>query len=74
MSQYLMRLYQKFDGTLVLTGNDRLIWHRMKIPQRSIQVLPWFLRFYPGGDSFFLRLLKRFYYAFVVKEKPPSTL
>lgn len=74
MPLYIMRLYQKFDGTLVLAGNDRLIWHRMKIPQWSIQVLPFFLRFYPGNDNAFLRFLKRIYYRFFAKESRPDLL
>ncbi len=41
------RIFQLFDGTLVLDGCDTLIWHRKKINQKKIQVLPKFLRRIP---------------------------
>ena len=49
--EYHTRLYQLFDGTLVLEGCNRLIWHGIEIGQESIQVLPRFLRFYPCTTS-----------------------
>ncbi|KKK92980.1 hypothetical protein LCGC14_2697450 [marine sediment metagenome] len=41
------RIFQLFDGTLVLNGCDTLCWHGKKINQKKIQVLPKFLRRYP---------------------------
>jgi len=61
-SKSITQLYQKYDGTLVITGNDRLNWHGIKIKQSAIQVLPKFLRFFPGLDNFWTRMIKRLYY------------
>ena len=38
--KYLTRLYQLFDGTLVLDGCDDLLWHETKIGARRLQILP----------------------------------
>ena len=32
-------LYQLYDGTLKISGCKRMLWHRMPIDERSIQVL-----------------------------------
>ncbi len=61
-SKSITQIYQKCDGTLVITGNDRLNWHGVKIKQSAIQVLPKFLRFFPGLDNFWTRMIKRLYY------------
>lgn len=42
------RLFQLYDGTLVLTGCDRLIWKNKKINREDIQALPTEERFF--GD------------------------
>jgi hypothetical protein len=34
------RLFQGYDGTLFLVGNDRLIWKNKTITHEDIQVLP----------------------------------
>ena len=44
---YETKLFQLYDGTLVLTGNKLLLWHGLEINQKRIQVLPKFLRKYP---------------------------
>lgn len=72
--RYLMSVYQKFDGTLVIGGYDHLHWHRMKIKPSKIQVLPRFLRFYPGGDSKLLRLIKQVYYRVLRPDLPRDHL
>jgi len=39
--KYETRLFQLFDGTLVLTGYKRLFWHnKREIRDEDIQVLP----------------------------------
>lgn len=73
-AKYISYLYQKFDGTLVLVGNDRLIWHRMRIDPRRLQMLPRFLRFYPGRDSLALRTIKLAYYKLVRPDLPTDHL
>lgn len=45
--KYQTRIFQLFDGTLVLNGCSSLIWHGIRIKQKKIQVLPRFLRFHP---------------------------
>jgi hypothetical protein len=42
---YESKLYQLFDGTLVIDGYRELIWHGVTIRDRDVQVLPRFLRF-----------------------------
>jgi hypothetical protein len=44
-------LFQGFDGTLILAGNKRLLWHGLPIDESRIQVLPRILRTYPGRLS-----------------------
>lgn len=41
------RLFQGYDGTLFLVGNDRLIWKNKQITHEDIQVLPPGERRYP---------------------------
>jgi hypothetical protein len=43
------RLFQLYDGTLVLTGCKRLLWSNVTIDQDDIQVLPKALRKYGGA-------------------------
>jgi len=42
-----MRLFQGYDGTLFLVGNDRLVWKNKQITHEAIQVLPKKERVYP---------------------------
>ncbi len=42
------RLFQLYDGTLVLAGCQHLVWHSIPIDQEQIQVLPPHQRRYPG--------------------------
>ncbi len=61
---YQTRLFQLYDGTLVLVGCDRLLWHGRKIYQRQIQVLPKLVRKYPLNytkiHKLFLKLFNLF--------------
>ncbi|TSC68604.1 MAG: iron ion binding protein [Parcubacteria group bacterium Gr01-1014_56] len=50
-TEYYTRLYQLFDGTLVLDGYKELMWHRISIDEEKIQVLPPSKRAYPAGLS-----------------------
>lgn len=58
-SLYLSQIWQGMDGTLHLIGCNRLLWHNFKISEKKIQVLPRFLRFYPGINSPFLHFLQK---------------
>ena len=43
---YLTTLAQLYDGSLVVLGNRRLMWHRIEIDEDAIQILPKDLRSY----------------------------
>jgi len=49
--QYETRLFQLFDGTLVLDGCKKLLWHNREIDPEAIQVLPQSKRKYPARIS-----------------------
>lgn len=55
-----MRLFQLYDGTLVLNVYDIFRWHRKK-KQKKIQILPKFLRIFPPNYHFIVKLWKRTY-------------
>lgn len=42
------RLFQLYDGTLVLSGCDTLLWHKKKIRSEDIQIVPRRKRYYPA--------------------------
>ena len=50
-TEYYTRLFQLYDGTLVLDGYKELMWHRKPIDEEDIQVLPAHERVYPAGLS-----------------------
>jgi hypothetical protein len=47
-TQFQTRLFQLYDGTLCLAGNNRLLWHNLPIDVQKLQVLPRRLRQYPA--------------------------
>jgi hypothetical protein len=42
------KLFQLYDGTLMLSGYDKLLWHNMKIDPAKLQVLSKTRRYYPA--------------------------
>lgn len=50
-TEYYTRLFQLYDGTLVLDGYKELMWHRIPIHDEDMQVLPKNKRTYPAGLS-----------------------
>lgn len=46
---YETKLFQLYDGTLMLTGNTRLIWHNIPIDREKLQVLSKRKRVYPAN-------------------------
>jgi hypothetical protein len=50
-TEYYTRIFQLYDGTLVLDGYKELMWHRRPIAQEDIQVLAPGARIYPAGIS-----------------------
>jgi hypothetical protein len=45
--EFQTRLFQLYDGTIVLEGYNKLFWHGKEIRQEDVQVQPRFLRFFP---------------------------
>ncbi len=46
--QFETRLFQLYDGTLVLDGYNKLFWHNVPIDAEKLQVLPKRKRVYPA--------------------------
>lgn len=51
-TEYLTHVFQLFDGTIVVNGCNRLLWHNIELDldvvQQEIQILPQEFRQYPG--------------------------
>jgi len=43
------RLFQLYDGTVVLAGRNRLLWHDITLRQRHVQILPRMFRRHPDN-------------------------
>src|SRR3989338_1092974 len=56
INKYETRLFQLYDGTLVLAGNKTFLWRGEEINQDKIQVLPKSLRRYPARISFLRKI------------------
>jgi hypothetical protein len=50
-SEFQMKLFQLYDGTLMLKGCDKLIWKNQKISQEMIQALPKKLRTFSDSTT-----------------------
>lgn len=46
--RYTTYLYQLYDGTILVDGHNKLIWHGRPIKYKNMQIIPRFLRKYPG--------------------------
>ena len=46
--QYETKLFQLYDGTLRISGYDRLLWHNRPLDVEKLQVLPLHKRLYPA--------------------------
>jgi hypothetical protein len=44
---WLMDVFQLYDGTLVFTGKQKMLWHGLSI-KKSFQPIPKFLRVFPS--------------------------
>lgn len=60
---YLTYLYQKYDSTLVLAGNDKVFWYTLplRITAKSIQLVPSMFRFFPASVSRLKRAIAQIY-------------
>lgn len=50
-TEFYTRVFQLYDGTLVLHGCTRLLWHGKEIDQEAIQALPKHARTYPARTN-----------------------
>ena len=57
--EYFTGIFQLYDGKLLLYGYDNLFWHKIKITNSDIQVLPRLLRKFPGSMGNFTFILFR---------------
>ena len=48
-TRFYTRMFQLYDGTIVLDGYKRLLWHKLPLTDESVQVLPKWKRKYPAG-------------------------
>jgi len=56
---HVTNIFQLYDGTIVLSGYKRMIWHNVPISDARFQVVPRYLRTFPGVmGKFRLGLLK----------------
>lgn len=61
---YQTSLWQGYDGTIHLLGCNQLLWHNVIINENKLQVLPKFLRFFPGTTNPLIQAFKKLYYKF----------
>lgn len=65
VNRFATRLYQLYDGTLVLDGCQRLIWDGVPLAPEKLQVLPRWLRVSKTfGAPGLKKILKRLYLAY----------
>jgi hypothetical protein len=48
VAPYVTDLFQLYDGTVVLSGYRQMIWHNVAMPAARFQVVPRYLRTFPG--------------------------
>jgi hypothetical protein len=63
-------LFQGFDGTLLLDGPQELYWQHLPIDPEQIQVVPRFLRRYPGSLPVGLRFARYAWVAWYLIRRP----
>lgn len=51
VAPYVTDIFQLYDGTVVLSGYRRMIWHAVPMPAARFQAVPRFLRTFPGVMS-----------------------
>lgn len=52
--KYLTKTFQLFDGTIVVEGCKRLLWHGINFSQEDFQVIPRYLRRFPNWSNILL--------------------
>lgn len=51
VAPYVTEIFQLYDGTVVLSGYRRMIWHAVPMPATRFQAVPRYLRKFPGVMS-----------------------
>lgn len=69
--KYETKLYQLYDGTLRISGYDRLLWHNLPLSLEKIQILPRRRRYYPAKISNSERVRK---FKYLVRKLPVYSL
>lgn len=69
LKKWQTHLWQGYDGTLHIVGCDRLVVHNIRIRESKIQVLPKFMRIFPGKTNPLLQLFKKYYYKYPLISK-----
>lgn len=64
-------LFSGYDGTIFLHGGCKLPWHDIKLNESDFQLLPAFLRAFPGNYTTMQRVLFGLYLIFI---EPPRLL
>jgi hypothetical protein len=54
-TKYYTSLFQLYDGTLKISGCNRMIWRGIGISEKRLQILPAILRRLPTGDDSIIR-------------------
>lgn len=65
--KYTTHVFQLLDGTMVWEGNLKLLWHGIEIKPEKLQVLPKYIRYFPGRrPAWFRRKLFSLYTKFCI--------
>ena len=59
-SPYVTDFFQLYDGTIVLSGCKKMLWHELSIDEAKLQVVPNCLRVFPGAMGSVRRFLLGF--------------
>ena len=59
-SSYVTDFFQLYDGTIVLSGYKKMLWHVLPINEAKLQVVPSYLRVFPGTMGSVRRFLLGF--------------
>ena len=59
-SSYVTDFFQLYDGTIVLSGYKKMLWHVLSINEAKLQVVPSYLRVFPGTMGSVRRFLLGF--------------
>lgn len=59
IASYVTDIFQLYDGTIVLSGYKKMIWHMLPMKEAKLQMVPYYLRTFPGlMGSFKLTMLR----------------